>query len=353
MKIKLKRLLSLMVVIISGALSQNAHALKIYTTGDAANVNTITVSTLCLAGGGSDDAWAGGWKYLLQRSGGGDVVIIRSDGKRGGYESWIYNDTSNHGFPAVNSVQTISLRSASEANNTTVESLVRNAELVFFAGGDQSLYINWMRGSKLEAAVEYLINTKKVPVGGTSAGMALLADIDFKAEFSAPDGGNVDSLDAMSDPTGSFIDLDRTTINPPIMANIITDTHFSQRSRQGRLVSFMARATRDFADINYDQIKAIAADEGTAACINELGYATVYGAANVFFLKGQQAIERLQSGLSLHWYANHQAIAAYQIAGSALGNGQFNLNTWSGSGGSPHTWWVNGSNEANPVFGSD
>lgn len=332
---------------------QNAYALKIYVTGDAANVSPATQATLCLAGGGSDDSWAGGWKYFLQRSGGGDVVIIRTDGKRGGYEPWIYSDTGGYGFPAVNSVTTISIKAASEANDSNVEALVRDAEAVFFAGGDQSLYINWFRGSKLESAVEYLINTKHAPVGGTSAGMALLADIDFKAEFSPPGGGNVDSQDAMLDPTATFIDLDRTVINPPSMTNVITDTHFAARDRFGRLLSFMARATYNYADLNYSTIKAIAADEGTAVCFNENNNGTVFGAAYVYFLRGNTPVERIQSGTSLHWYGNRQAVSAYHILGSVTGSGSFNLSNWSGSGGSIHYWWVNGSNSSAPVFGMD
>ena len=109
-----------------------------------------TEQVTCLAGGGSDAAWGQGWKYLIDHSGGGDIVIVRADGGRGGYENWIYKDQSSLGFKPVNSVTTISLSRASDANSSEVEKILNNAELVFFAGGDQTTYISWFRHSKLE-----------------------------------------------------------------------------------------------------------------------------------------------------------------------------------------------------------
>ena len=331
----------------------SASAVQFYTTGNTANVSKTTSLGVCLAGGGSDDAWAGGWKFLLNKSGGGDVVVIRADGNRGGYESFIYNDDGGHGFPLVDSVTTIVIESASDANRSDVDTAIRNAELVFFAGGDQWRYINWFNGSKVESAVEYLLNSKKAAVGGTSAGMALLGGIDFTARYDSPDPDKdlVDSDDVMYDPTGYFVDLNRTVVNPPFMNNVITDTHFSERDRFGRIVGFMARADYNWSDVSYSNIKAIAADEGTAACYDGNGVAKVYGSGNVFFLKGNQPIERIRYDDSLDWWGSRQAVKAYAIQGSAAGTGSFSLSTWTGSGGSTEYWYVDGEDEAYPFFG--
>ena len=330
-----------------------ALAVQIWTTGNTANVSRTTQFGLCLAGGGSDDEWSGGWKHMLSRSGGGDVVVVRADGRRGGYESFIYNDDGNHGFQTVDSVTTILIESASDANSTQVETLLRDAEMVFFAGGDQWRYINWFRNSKVASALSYLMNTKKVPVGGTSAGMALLAGIDYTARYPSPSPSKdlVDTHDVINDPTGTFVDLDRNVVVPPFMSQVITDTHFSERDREGRLVGFMARADYNWSDISYSNIKAIASDEGTAVCIDKNGTAKVYGYGYGFFLKGNKPIERIQSGKSLDWYGGRQAVKAYVVRGSLGGAGSFNMSTWSGSGGSTEYWWVDGYNESNPRFG--
>ena len=345
-----------MIFTISFFCAQNSLALKLYNTGSTADVSATTSQLICLAGGGNDDLWATGWKAMLTAAGGGDVVIIRADGSRGGYESWIYNDDSKNGFPKVNSVKVISLTKAADANRADVEQLILNAELVFFSGGDQSVYINWFRGSKLAEAVDYVMKVKKVPVGGTSAGMALLAGIDYSANYSSPSKKNamVTADDVLKDPTGIFVDLDRTVLTPPFMNQVITDTHFSQRNRQGRLMGFMARAVyNNYGDVFYNNVKGIGADEGTAVCYNSAGQAQVHGAGNAYFLKGNSQIERLRVGYSLDWFANRQAVSAYVINGSQTQSAQFDLGSWVGVGGVVQNWWVDGFNQLAPLFGID
>jgi cyanophycinase len=353
MKVSQRFVLSSLATACLPLLSSTVHAVQFYTTGNTADVNRTTSFGLCLAGGGSDDAWQMGWKFMLDRSGGGDVVVIRADGRRGGYESFIYDDDGGHGFPTVDSVTTIVIASQRDANRADVDTAIRNAEMVFFAGGDQWNYIRWFRGTRLETAVEYMMNTKRIPVGGTSAGMALLGGIDFTARYNSPDPQKdlVDSEDVMNAPTGNFVDLDRTVINPPFMNGILTDTHFSQRAREGRLIGFMARADYNYADVSHNTIKAIAADEGTAACIDANGGARVYGAGRSFFLSGNRPIERIEPGRSLDWWGSRQAVKVYAINGTDSGSASFALGTWTGTGGLTEYWWVDGQDEAKPVFG--
>lgn len=351
---KAKGILGTAVWMLPVFMAQPAWALKTYVTGNAGDVIKPTQQAVCLAGGGSDDAWADGWRYLLERSGGGDIVIIRADGSRGGYEPWIYEDPDNHNFPKVDSVTTLSFGRVGEANLASVETAILNAELVFFAGGDQSKYIDYFKGTKLAAALDYVVRVKKIPVGGTSAGMAILGDVDYGAHYSSPakKGAMVTSADVMKDPTGSFIDLDRSFFVAPFLSGVVTDTHFSQRAREGRLVGFMARAVyNNYADVNLGNIKAIASDEATAVCYDETGQAHVFGANKAFFLKANGPIERIQPGTSLDWFYGGQAVNAYVIQGSANGSAVFDLNSWSGAGGSSEYWYVNGSNALAPFFG--
>lgn len=354
------RLLGLLLALL---FAQPSWAVKFYTTGDTADVATATSQAVCLGGGGSDDEWADGWKYLLERSGGGDVVIIRADKSRGGYEPWLYDDPDGHGFRKINSVTTVLLTKAEDANRPDVVQEILNAELIFFAGGDQSVYIDWLRESKLLAAVEYALNVKKVPIGGTSAGMMILADIDFAAHYPSPSSKNglVSSDDVLKDPTGIFVDLDRTVLIPPFMNKIVTDAHLTQRARQGRLVGFMARAVyNNYGDVFYNNVKGIGVDAGTAVCYDANGYAKVFGTGHAFFLQGNKPIERIEPGAPLNWYADGKALKTYKIQGynsetrpSGDPAAGFDLRSWNGFGGGEEFWWVNGSDPTHPSLGMD
>lgn len=313
------------------------QALDVYRVGSPTDVSRLTHQVNCLAGGGLDDDWGQGWKYLIENSGGGDIVIIRSDGDRGGYDKWIYKDESNHGFRKVNSVTTLSLEKAQDANDSKVEQAIEQAEMIFFAGGDQTRYIKWFRKSKLEQAVKNAIHVKKIPVAGTSAGMALLAGIDFRAKYDSPTtGGMITSEDALKDPTGIAIDIVRQSISATFLWNVLTDTHFAQRNRYGRIVGFMAKAVyADFA--SEEQVKSISSDEGTAFCYSGRGgIGRVYGVGNVYFLRGNSMPEVLEPGKPLTWSAGGRAIEA-----QVLKNGDvFHLPTWQSENVATTYWSV-------------
>ncbi|MBC7467584.1 MAG: cyanophycinase [Bdellovibrio sp.] len=329
-----------------------ASALQIFKTGNLNDFVTTTKPAVCLAGGGSDDGWAQGWNYLLQQSRGGDIVIIRTDHERGGYESWIYNDDDHHGFPKVNSVTTLSIDGPSDVDHPEVIAAILHAELIFFAGGDQNTYVQWFLNSRLTKAINYMTYVKKVPIGGTSAGMALLAGIDYTGKYPSPRDhqSNVSSGDVLQDPTGYFVDLDQRVITAPFLENVITETHFSQRSRQGRIVGFMARAIYNhYTDIDFKNIKGIAADEETAVCYDQMGAAKIYGQGSVFFLRGLTSPERIQDGRSLDWDSDGQAVSTYVISAKNHG-ATFDLKLWTGFGGRQEFWSVDGQNEDVPIL---
>ncbi|NUM89467.1 MAG: Type 1 glutamine amidotransferase-like domain-containing protein, partial [Bdellovibrionales bacterium] len=196
----------------------HASALQVYRTGSPHDAATATSSLTCLAGGGSDDLWAAGWRRMLELSGGGDVVVVRADGERGDYESWIYADEGGHRFPRVNSVTTVVLDARRDADDPRAVEAVGNAEMIFFAGGDQSRYVDWIHRTGFERALYAAIFQRSVPVGGTSAGMAFLAGIDYTGRFSSPSspGGWVSSEDVLADPSGAFVDLNPLVLVGPL-----------------------------------------------------------------------------------------------------------------------------------------
>src|SRR5262245_13304618 len=116
-----------------------------------------------------------------------DVVILRSSGADG-YNDYIF------AMNGVDSVETLVITSAKDADTDAVDATVRNAEVVFFAGGDQCNYVSYFKGTRVETAVES-VYARGGGVGGTSAGLAIQGEFIY-------DGctGSVTSAQALANP---------------------------------------------------------------------------------------------------------------------------------------------------------
>ena len=240
---------------------------------------TLNGPGLILGGGGTDVdaewAWARQQLGTEATSRQGDVVVLRASGADG-YTQYIYDQAP------FASVQTILLTPPSTlADLRLAASLVDKAELVFFAGGDQSRYAAWA-GSELMAAVNRVYARGGV-VGGTSAGLAMLGEYAYDART-----GSATSAEALADPYASSISFTRGALTLPLLAGVITDSHFRPRDRFGRLTAFMARQMTT-------PILGIGVDEATTVVIDKTGRATLLrqgtsqGAA--YFLAGGAATQ--------------------------------------------------------------
>jgi len=304
-----------------------APAVVSYLTGNAADVTTAATGGLLLMGGSTDVDAAINW--FLQRAAGGDVVVIRSTGADG-YNAYMFN------MVPVNSVETLIIDTREKAALTSVSDKIRGAEALFIAGGDQWNYVNFWKNTPVEDAINYLINTKKVTVGGTSAGLAILGSSYYSAQT-----GSVTSAQALANPYHRYVTLGAGDfVNSAWLANTITDSHYTQRDRQGRHITFMARLMKDFGYAA--TVKGIGVDEQTAVCIDAAGMGKVYGLNNAYFLRNTGlGAETCLSGSPLTWNRNGQAVSAYRIAGSATGNGSFNAANWTFTGGTGYYYYVN------------
>lgn len=295
--------------------------------GDSADVVTPVNGGLVLMGGGTDVDAA--FKWMLERSGGGDIVIIRASGTDA------YNPYVNK-LGKANSVETLKIDSRDLANDERVASIIRNAEMLFIAGGDQSNYMKYWKNTKTMDAINYLLSVKKAPVGGTSAGCAILAELYYSGE-----NGSVVSDEALANPYHPNVTLYANDfLKPPFMKDVLTDQHYVTRSRQGRHLAFLARMLKDKGIA----AKGIAADERTAVCIDVNGNAVVYGTGKAFFLMTDKtkAPETCVSGEALTWNQKQTAVKVYSITGSVEGNGSFDLKTFaesSAKGGTWQQWW--------------
>lgn len=296
--------------------------------GNTTDVITNTTSGIVLIGGGGNVP--GAFKWMIQKSGGGDVVVLTASGNDG-YNKDIYE------LGGIHSVETLNITSKALAENDTVALTVRNAEMLFIAGGDQSRYMNNWRGTKLNAAIDYLLNEKKVPVGGTSAGCAILTGLYYSGE-----NGSAVSDSSLLNPYNDRITVyNNDFLHAPFLAQVISDQHYIARKREGRHVVFMARVIKDF------QIypKGIAPDERTAVCINQDGTATVIGESKAYFIISDKAKspEICEPQKPLQWKRKQQVLKVYEIQGSNTGNGSFSVADFDphkANAGKWYWWWV-------------
>jgi beta-aspartyl-peptidase (threonine type) len=225
-----------------------------YLTGGAADAEVTTTGGLLLAGGGGDVDEA--FRWFARRAGGGDIVVLRASGSDG------YNDYLHREIGGVDSVETIVFHDRESASAPPVLDTIARAEGIFIAGGDQSRYVRFWSGTPLAARLEEHVRRGK-PLGGTSAGLAVLGQF----AFSAREPGDLTSAIALRDPFDQRITLEHDFLRLDLMRGVITDTHFMARKRLGRTLVFLARLQA----LAPPRLLALGVDEGTALCLEADG----------------------------------------------------------------------------------
>jgi cyanophycinase-like exopeptidase len=288
-----------------------------------------------MMGGATEDDNA--MKWFLQRADGGDVLVLRTSGSNG-YNSYMYTLG-----PDVNSVESIVFNDPSASYDPYILQKIRQAEAIWFAGGDQWTYVTYWCNTPVDSLVNIAIQQRHVVVGGTSAGMAILGKYYFSAQ-----NGTVTSPAALANPYNSKVTVDSTRfIKCAFMGDVITDTHFDDPDRRGRLDVFLARIYTDYGAY----ARGIACDEYTAVCIDTSGIAKVYGGYpadddNAYFVQSNcklavRSPENCTPGNPLTWYLGGEAVKVYRLKGTSSGANTFDLNDWkTGTGGTWLDWSV-------------
>ena len=306
-----------------------------YFTGDTTDVNTDADYGICLMGGSTEDDRA--MKWFLEKANGGDIIVIRASGSDG-YNDYFFSELDVE----VNSVETIVFNNDDAANDSYVLQQIANAEAIWIAGGDQSDYINYWKNTEVENLLNMHINEKQAVIGGTSAGMAILGSSYFSAN-----NGTVYSSEALEDPYNTFMTFGHNDfLEIPLLNNTITDTHFSERDREGRILTFIARMNDELGAHSF----GIACDEYTAVCIDSSGLGAVYGEwpeydDYAFFIQmnceDENQPEQMQVGVPFTWNYNGQAAKVYKVGGTTNGNHFLDLNDWlTGNGGEWLHWYA-------------
>ncbi len=117
---------------------------------------------------------------------------------------------------------------------------IRNAEAVFIAGGDQSNYMRYWKDTPVEDAINF-VAAKPAPIGGTSAGMAVLGEYVYSAEGKE----SLTSPVALADPFAADLTLARGFLSLRRLENVITDQHLQERDRIGRTIALLSRLQAD------------------------------------------------------------------------------------------------------------
>lgn len=266
-----------------------------YLTGNAADVVVSLAGPAHDFGGGGTDVDAA-LQWIIDKVRGCtscstkiDVVILRSSGSNG-YNDYIY------AMNGVDSVETLVITRATDANTTAVETTVKNAEVVFFAGGDQCDYVKFFKGTLVETATEF-VYAKGGGVGGTSAGTAIQGEFTY-------DGcqGSVTSPQALANPYHRYVTFTYDFFHWANMQGTITDSHFVTRDRMGRTLAFLARQIKDGKATS---ALSIAANEVTSVVVDRNGLATVLGDGPAYFILADHAPEVCLSGVPLT-YSNYK-----------------------------------------------
>ena len=194
------------------ASSLSAASYDYWITGNPADAKPArTRAGLLLSGGGGDVTAA--WQWFVACAGGGDIVVLRASGADG------YNDYIFSRIGGVDSVESIRFNDASAASDPRVLEIIARADGIFLAGGDQARYVNYWKGTPVGAALNAHLRAGK-PLGGTSAGLAVLGQYYFSALEDS-----ITSASALANPFDRKVTVGRDFIAAPALVGVITDSH--------------------------------------------------------------------------------------------------------------------------------
>jgi len=226
-----------------------------------------------LQGGGTDVDAAFQWMFDQVRgctdcSTKLDVVVLRASGEDG------YNDYLL-AMKGVDSVETLIIKSPKDSLRQDVVETIKNAEVIFFAGGDQCNYVRNFKGTPVQSAVDSVYK-RGGGISGTSAGQAIQGDYSYDACT-----GSTRSFEALANPYHESITFTYDFFHWKNMQNTITDQHLVERNRMGRTLAFLARQIRDGKT---GSVLGIAVNRETSVVVDGTGLAKILGKGPAYFI---------------------------------------------------------------------
>jgi cyanophycinase len=280
-------------------------------TGSPTDVATVPRTGYALMGGGAKQDPA--FHFLCERTNGGDFLILRAN-TDDDYAQSVNKDI--FAMCPLNSAATIVFEDREDSDDATLLGIIEHAESIFIAGGDQSNYVRFWQDTPVQAALNRHIAEGK-PIGGSSAGLAVLGDFSFASIIDT-----IHSPEALGDPYGNKVTLSRDFLKIPLLSAVITDTHFAKRDRMGRLLVFMGRI---LADGWAKQVRAIAVEENVAVLLESDGLGKVVGEGSAYFLEAKHPAEVCRHNEQLHF----DGVSVRRVGTM----GTFNVKSWAGTDG--------------------
>jgi cyanophycinase len=308
----------ILAILVSLSLSVSAQhsSYQYFRIGQKSDSRAQATAGYALMGGGKDLDEA--FRWLCAKANGGDFLVLRA-ADDDAYNPYI------KGLCQANSVATLIIPDLNAASDPAVADIIGHAEAVFIAGGDQAHYIRAWQNTAVQQALNAHIAAGK-PIGGTSAGLAVLGEFVYSALNDPPDG-MLASPEALKDPFTPQVALVRNFLSIPLLHDTITDSHFAKRDRLGRSLVFLARLMQDGWT---NSPREIAVDEKSAVLIERDGRATVVGSGKgAYFFKPTQAPATCKHNMPLTFLA----VSAYK----APTGSHFDVFSWKGEGGASYT----------------
>ncbi|MDF1665760.1 MAG: cyanophycinase [Planctomycetota bacterium] len=282
---------------------------QLYRWGSKSDKACRGLGGVFLGGGGRDVDE--GMKQFVKNAGGGDIVVLRASGSDG-YQKYLAR------LGKVNSVVTIVFKSRKASFDKRVIEIVKGAEGIFLAGGRQDRYYQYWEKTPIAKLLQSC-HERKIVLGGTSAGLAVLGEFCFAAK-----AGGVRSETLLKNPAHDRVSLEKGFIHSKnaLYRNILFDSHFSERKRLGRFAVFLS--TLRTKKLCANPI-GIGIDEATALFVDEHGYGRVFGRGRVQIVMLKKATVSQQLG---------QPFSASELKMARLQRGQsVYLPNWAISGG--------------------
>lgn len=231
------------------------------------------------------------YAWFLDRVDGGDILVLTADNEPCDiYNKFFYSQVANSTRP--NSVTTACFTSRNGSFSKKLQRLLNNAAGVFLTGGDQAKYYEFWRHSPVSETI-----SNGILLGGSSAGLAVQGRFAFAALH-----GSLSSEDALKYPTDESVTVvtDFLTVDKPWMRHVLTDTHFLQRDRMGRLMVFLARVRASNAS---EDVVGFGISEHTSVLVDdESGTATFVGDGPAYVLVTSNSTTPLvEEGSPLRW----------------------------------------------------
>jgi cyanophycinase len=210
----------------------------------------------------------------IDKGGYGVILPMSSEEPDTAIKEW----TSLFREGGCNNVIGLNIRKGEPLTAARIDS-IRNANLVFMSGGDQTRFMATINGTPIKKAIHEVFDKGGI-IGGYSAGAALMSETMITGnEIKHPDNEVVfNSMEADNVETAEGVGMLRA---------VIIDQHFIKRKRLNRLIC---------ASVEHPSLQCVGIDESTAILVDGKK-ATVFGLSQVVVLHNPAAEKKAKDGL--------------------------------------------------------